>query len=896
MANRIGVIGSRNFRDFDLLCDVLSGYDPKVIVSGGAQGADKLAEEWARKNNIDTLIFKPDWEKFGRSAGFVRNKDIVENSDILIAFWDGKSKGTANSIDLAKKMGKIVRVVRFDKHKNVFNYGVEDDMTSNSSLRIIWQDQALNFSKEKQRLLTAYFKNKYKINNVNVIPDIVGEDNKTSIQIDNVVNIFDIAYQRQLFKDWLLNNKIAINFDHIVKLDNRVNEILKQGKDFEEQFKKWEIKKIEFSNFLSFGGNQVMDYTKKKGLTIVSSDPPNQGGKTVLTVDLLLFLFFNTTTKTSKVKDIFNLYANSDEVRVKGYLNIDDSDYIIERVLKRKQKNDDWVVTQELNFFKQLPTGEFEDLKGEQRRETELIIESAIGNVEDFLLTIVATNANLENLIETKPTERGNILSRFLGLEILREKEDIAKGLYNDWKGKLKSNLYDVDNLITDIEEKENKIKELTTNSVVLTDTINDINKNIVSMSKERDILLSTRHNIDPNLTNLNLTEINRDVADLNKDKNNKLTRLSELNKTIDSINVDYDVDVHNKISNYSHELNLLISECDFKIKDVSETIDALKSGEICPKCKRPLDGINHGDEIDVNQRKLDALLLNRKHIESKKIKTIERLEEELKNKILYEEKERSTIIKEKTEIDIENLDLKLDILTTKLVQYSENKKHIEDNKMLDKLIFDFDYKINNGGKDLLTKQSELQRCLFEIDNISNDINDRRELIKELKKEQSISKVFETYIMMLGKNGISKIVMRNVIPLINFELEKLLSEVVNFSVDLQINDKNEIDFWMSDANARKLLSAGSGYERVVGSLALRCVLSKISCLPNPSLIVMDEIFGKVANENLEQIAYMLDKIKEYFTYVFMITHNPLSKEWGDHIIMVTKKDHISNIA
>lgn len=82
-----------------------------LIVSGGAQGADKLAEKFAEDNKIDKLIFKAEWDLYGPRAGMIRNEDIVKNSDVVIAFWDGKSKGTNNSIGHAKGMDKELHVV-----------------------------------------------------------------------------------------------------------------------------------------------------------------------------------------------------------------------------------------------------------------------------------------------------------------------------------------------------------------------------------------------------------------------------------------------------------------------------------------------------------------------------------------------------------------------------------------------------------------------------------------------------------------------------------------------------------------------------------------------------------------------------------------------------------------
>lgn len=101
---RVGVIGSRNFNNYALLRDtldnILSKKSISLIVSGGAKGADALSEVWATQNSIETLIFKPNWS-LGKSAAAIRNQKIVENSDIIVAFWDGISKGTKMTIDMA---------------------------------------------------------------------------------------------------------------------------------------------------------------------------------------------------------------------------------------------------------------------------------------------------------------------------------------------------------------------------------------------------------------------------------------------------------------------------------------------------------------------------------------------------------------------------------------------------------------------------------------------------------------------------------------------------------------------------------------------------------------------------------------------------------------------------
>ena len=106
------VVGSRSFEDYEFLKEHLNKiHSIEKIVSGGAKGADSLAARYAKENKIELLEFLPDWEKNGKAAGFIRNKQIVKESDIVIAFWDGTSHGTAHSIRLAKKMKKQLTVI-----------------------------------------------------------------------------------------------------------------------------------------------------------------------------------------------------------------------------------------------------------------------------------------------------------------------------------------------------------------------------------------------------------------------------------------------------------------------------------------------------------------------------------------------------------------------------------------------------------------------------------------------------------------------------------------------------------------------------------------------------------------------------------------------------------------
>jgi len=114
---KVAIIGSRTFNDYNLLKKIMNEIDESetidIIISGGAKGADSLGEQYADEVGIEKLIFPALWEKYGRKAGPLRNTDIINNSDIVVCFWDGKSTGTLDSINKAKASKKDVHIIRF---------------------------------------------------------------------------------------------------------------------------------------------------------------------------------------------------------------------------------------------------------------------------------------------------------------------------------------------------------------------------------------------------------------------------------------------------------------------------------------------------------------------------------------------------------------------------------------------------------------------------------------------------------------------------------------------------------------------------------------------------------------------------------------------------------------
>lgn len=112
----LAVIGSRTFTDRDLAFAWLDRINSELgpfdmVVSGGARGADALGELWSKYRGIKPKIFKADWSKYGKQAGYIRNSSIIDAADIVVAFWDGISNGTKHSIELSKKSNTPILVI-----------------------------------------------------------------------------------------------------------------------------------------------------------------------------------------------------------------------------------------------------------------------------------------------------------------------------------------------------------------------------------------------------------------------------------------------------------------------------------------------------------------------------------------------------------------------------------------------------------------------------------------------------------------------------------------------------------------------------------------------------------------------------------------------------------------
>ena len=761
----------------------------------------------------------------------------------------------------------------------------------NPYVQVVWDDYAENFTQEKIKSVRHYFQKKYETTNVNVITK-TKVDKETTHNVDISFNILDKNYQQELAKTYLDNKSLSVYLDKVLDIDSIVDNRMSLNDDEAQPFKKWYIKNIEFSNFLSYGENQKIDFDNCNGISVVESNPPNFGGKTVLSVDLLLFLFFNETTKTSKAEEIFNRFTDKNKVSVKGEVLIDGEEYIILRTLERKKaKSGEWNVKTELDFFKRLSDDSLQNFTGEQRRETEKFIKTSIGTKEDFLMTILTTGTNLEDLIDSKPTARGQVLSRFMGLEFLKRKEEIAKEIYSEFSKSMISNIYNSEKLKTDNQDKEETIVTLKKQIEDANTTLIDIQDRIIKGQEFRDELLKQKHSdIDVEISNLSPTKVTSEIESLEFNKSGVVKQLSEL-KVVEPTEF-YHEDKHDEVKNEHNTQYKELVRVQTEITSIEKLQSSVSGGIICEHCG--IDLMNASiTQAKINE--LAGLIVHKDEITGLMMVLSGKDESFVKLKKEFDEYEKNKLIKDKYELSIEGYDLKINNLKEKLKKYNEVQDKIAANEKIEEKILKSGMRLDelNGSK----KQTEnvISTSNYKIETLTEEISGNLDKIKRIEVESEQEKIYKIYLEIYGKNGISKMIMKTMMPLINSELQRLLEDSCHFRLEIRINDKNEVDFVMIDNNTQveKNMVSGSGYERTIASLSLRAVLSKICSLPKPNIIVFDEVFGKISNDNLDMVSDFFTKIKEYFEKIFVITHNPLVTNWADTIIKIRKEDNIS---
>ena len=338
-----------------------------------------------------------------------------------------------------------------------------------------WKVLPIDYSVEAKNDIISKVAEKYAIDKdrVSVEPVFIKKDengNESPFTNEVITNIQDPAFQQKLFKEFIDLKEIKdYDFDTILSIDESINNKI----DYEQYTsnKRYTIKWIKWSNFMSYGSDNFFDFTKIKGLTLLTSEPANQGGKTSFCLDLFRFLLFGKVTSRESdwtLSKVFNSYLpECTEVNVEGCINIDGQDYVIKRTVTRpalKKRTEKSKVSQKVSYYKvvndtYIALEDDDSDNGMSTTETNKIIKESIGNERDFDLMICVDADNLKGLISLKDTERGRLMARWIGLLPLEEKDKIARETFNkEIVPSLKMNMYSKDELNAIIEENKKEI------------------------------------------------------------------------------------------------------------------------------------------------------------------------------------------------------------------------------------------------------------------------------------------------------------------------------------------------------------------------------------------------------------------------------------------------------
>ncbi len=781
-----------------------------------------------------------------------------------------------------------------------------------ASVEIVWNVLSVNYSDDKEKSIKQLFADKYGIpvSHVKVTPNFItlSDNGEVSLNSENIKNVHDPKFQQALFPECLKEHKIEdYDLDALIKIDSQMNSQIDY--DSYEKGRKYTLKWLDWSNFLSYGPDNHVDFTDLHGLILLNSMPANQGGKSTFAYDLLHFLFFGRTT-SGKAKTLENLFNNhlpkETELKVEGCINIDGEDYIIRRTLTRPaatRKNRP--VTQKIEYFRLLPDGstiELEDnenLNEANNVKTTQAIKEAIGNERDFDLVISANSDNLKELISLKETDRGRLLSRWIGLLPLEDKDIKAR---ETWNRVISVNRYvdryNTQALKNEIESLKAQIEDAEEQITRNTEIAAEAEKKIADYNTTKETLLASKKEVREELFKVDVTTLETAIERLigyGKMRAEEKKRYED--KVAEIGDVNFSEEVYKKAVKDKEPLITRIANIKNEISNLKTTNKNLKEGEYCPLCKRKFDNVDNTGAIKENEDKIQALI-------SEGI-TVNQLKVDLEEKISKMDIERSTF-NEKTRLEL--LISKLDAeIANKRAEFKEKKqllKEINDNKAAIQENNRIDASLNIVNQNIKTEESirytaneRVVSFKKDIERCKSDIIDKEVIIKKIEEELETEKNWKTYLMLIGKDGISKMVLRNALPIINSELKRFLDGVCDFDVEVEINEKNDVDFIhiCKDDGVRQRLAAGSGFEQTAAALALRVVLGNMSSLSKPPFLFLDEVLGNVADENYDSLKLLYDKIAQNFAFVLQVTHNKQIYEWHNKTITVVKKNHVSKI-
>jgi DNA repair exonuclease SbcCD ATPase subunit len=740
---------------------------------------------------------------------------------------------------------------------------------------------------------------------------------KTNQKVNkNIVgNVKDETFQNQLIRDYL-ERQYLLEDDELNKIAE-INKELNGHIDDSDSAGNilWTPKEFKFSNMFSYGEDNLIRFDKAQGIMGIFA--PNASGKSSMW-DALSFCIYDKTSRTNVSKNILN--NRKDMFYCKFTFEIDGVDYFIERKAKYVRKKTS--VKVDVNFWRE--NGDVvESLNGEQRKDTNKNIEKFLGKFEDFVLTALSLQGNNALFIDKSQSERKEILSQFIGVDIFDklyqkaadENRDNATLIRKFKSDDFTTKLANIDTELK-TDKSEYKLLEMSQKALkeeddILNRQINKLNEKIVKLNSDSGVsieelesrlkkletkykgLETTKSSLQERITfreeqQITLEEIldKFDEEDLEEGINtlNTLkTNISKIESEIEKVNIKLESLYERKDHLDSHKYNEECDVCMENSKSILETKDTVGS-----QIKDFNDNLQ-----EFEKEKLDLTI---------KIDSLSNYEEEwdkykdAKDKEDKLDREVSQLINKLSTTETEEIRLDAQVTQQKQLidEYYKNEKQIIKNKEIRENITSVREK-QSGVKDELKRiNSDVLKLNGRVSALQNQKETIEDRIDEVKNLEQQSKLFDFYLNALGKDGVSYELIEKSLPMIEGEVNNILAQIVEFGMQLEIDGRN-INAYLVYGDQRWSLEMCSGMERFISGLAIRVALINVCNLPRPNFLVIDEGFGTLDSENLQSLFMLFTYLKTQFDFVMVISHIDSMRDVVDGLIEIKKVNGFSNV-
>jgi DNA repair exonuclease SbcCD ATPase subunit len=722
-----------------------------------------------------------------------------------------------------------------------------------------------------------------------------------------------IEKQRELLYKYL-HSKYKLDKDSMQKvyeINERINADLVKNEVPRNSM--WIPKHFEFENMFSYGKKNSIDFTNMTGTYGIFA--PNASGKSTL-LDAITYCVFDKCTKSNRGHQVMNSSSNTFYCKLQFELN--GVDYFIERNAKR-QKNGN--VRVEVDFYHLDSEGSKVSLNGKERTDTNNNIKSLLGSYEDFVLTTLSTQSNNTGFIDMNQKDRKDLLSQFLDIGVFEEmynsanessrevvtimkhhqKSDYEPQLQIKEK-ELQEAKVEVDAASQEKENLVNKRNELSDKCIDLATKLQSVDESIVDENK----LIDKKQEAEGLLTDsqANLKHIESQIESFKKE-------LIEINTDLQKDNESEIADLEKERAVFQKQvtdLKLELGKLEHDISHKDKKMSNLKELEYDPNCKYCMnnvfvkDAINTKKELEEDEKRKDALKAKLKEIEDKlssyddienrkkKLQSLKNRQNECsKHELEYQRKAVS--VKQ----TVDRLKEGIQKINSKLEDRQKSLKIIDSNEKINEQL----NKCKSEIKQLETKLQETENRASDYNSkvsvITKTISDIKSKLEERKEYESQYLHYQYYLEAMHRDGIPHDLIAITIPQVEEEVNNILSQLVDFRIVLQTDDKNVNAYIAYSEDRFWPIELTSGMEKFVSSLAIRTSLIGISTLPRPNFMAIDEGFGALDTSNLNSMAMLFEYLKTQFKFIMIISHIDSMRDVVDAHIEVNKINGKSNV-